>query len=294
VSGMPKVYADLITEGNALDKIVAGLTPRQWTLPTPATGWTIAHQIAHLASTARLARSAATNPAEFQVMTTGAADDFDAAVERILRPYLAGLPTAVLTRWRIERAEASRALAALPPDRLVPWVARKLPAGALASAGLMELFAHGQDIADTLGIGIERTDRVRHLVSFAVRNWEFGYLMRGFTPPGRRFRFELAAPSGQLWEYGPDDATQSVSGPAVDFCLLTTRRRHRSDLGLIASGPDAERWLDIAQAYRGAPGPGRQPGQHTAGNHGSHPASSALRTASRRLRAFSLDTMVVR
>lgn len=261
MSRIPDVYADLIAEGEALDSLVTRLGPGQWALPTPAPGWTIAHQIAHLASTARLARAAATDPAAFALMTTGAAEDFDAAVTRVLQPYLVGLPTALLTRWRLERAQAARALASLPPDQMVPWVARKLPAGMLASAGIMELFAHGQDIADTVGTRIEPTDRIRHLVNFAVRNWAFGYLMRGQTPPDEQFRFELTAPSGQAWEYGPADAGQRISGPAVDFCLLTTRRRHRGDLSLVASGPDAERWLDIAQAYRGAPGPGRRPGQ---------------------------------
>lgn len=261
MSGRHDVYADLIAEGEILDTVVAGLSPRQWTLPTPAPGWTIAHQIAHLASTARLARAAVTDPASFLVMTTGAADDFDAAVERVLQPYLAGLPTALLTRWRIERAEAYKALGTLPPEQLVPWIARKIPASVLASAGIMELFAHGQDIADTLGVHIERTDRIIHLVDFAVRNWEFGYLTRGLTRPAREFRFELTAPSGDSWEFGPVNATQQVSGPATDFCLLTTRRRHRADLRLTATGPEADRWLDIAQAYRGSPGPGRSPGQ---------------------------------
>jgi hypothetical protein len=46
------VYADLITEGEALDGLVAGLDAAQWALPTPALGWTITHQIAHLSSVA--------------------------------------------------------------------------------------------------------------------------------------------------------------------------------------------------------------------------------------------------
>lgn len=268
MSRTSEVFADLIAEGEVLDKLMVGLTPRQWTLPTPAPGWTIAHQIAHLTSTARLARAAATDPTAFAALTAGAADDFDAAIERALRPYLAGLPTALLTRWRVERAQATRALAAVPHDQMVPWVGRKLPAWRLASAGVMELFAHGQDIADTVGAQIGRTDRIRHLVGFAVFNWEFGYLARGLTPPATGFRFELTAPSGDIWEYGPVDATQRISGPAVDFCLLTTRRRHRGDLELTASGPDADRWLDIAQAYRGSPGPGRRTGQFAATTHG--------------------------
>jgi uncharacterized protein (TIGR03084 family) len=128
----------------------------------------------------------------------------------------------------------------------------------------MELFAHGQDIADALRVVPVRTDRIGHLVAFAVRVWDFGYLVRGLTPPATDFRFELTAPSGTRWEFGPVDSSDRITGPAVDFCLLVTRRRHRDDLALTATGPHADAWLDIAQAYRGSPGTGRQPGQFAA------------------------------
>lgn len=255
------VYEDLIAEGESLDKIVTQLEPGDWALPTPAPGWTIAHQIAHLASVCMLARAAAISPDLFMKQAAGAAGDFDAAVYGLLKPYLAHAPAELLARWRADRAAASQALSALPHDQMVPWLARPLPAGVLASAGIMELFAHGQDIADAVGARREHTDRIWHLTAFAVRTWDFGYLARELTPPSDAFRFELTSPSGQRWEFGPEDATQRITGPAIDFCLLATRRRHRDDLALVATGADADRWLDIAQAYRGSPGQGRSPGQ---------------------------------
>jgi uncharacterized protein (TIGR03084 family) len=97
-----------------------------------------------------------------------------------------------------------------------------------------------------------------------VRTWDFGYQARGLTVPDKEFRFELTAVSGELWVFGPADAAQRITGPAVDFCLLVTRRRHRADLSLAAVGAEADRWLDIAQAYRGPAGPGRLPGQFAA------------------------------
>ena len=50
-----------------------------------------------------------------------------------------------------------------------------------------------------------------------------------------------------------------MTGPALDFCLLVTQRRHRADLALVATGPVADDWLDIAQAFAGPPGGGREP-----------------------------------
>lgn len=45
------VIDDLCAESEELDRIVAELSPEQWALQTPAPGWTVAHQIAHLAWT---------------------------------------------------------------------------------------------------------------------------------------------------------------------------------------------------------------------------------------------------
>jgi uncharacterized protein (TIGR03084 family) len=259
--GSPRnVYADLAAEGEVLDHLISGLDPGQWSRPTPAPGWTVAHQVAHLASIARLAVAAATDREMFSKQVASAAGDFDAAVEALLQPYISLPPDALLARWREDRAAANDALRALPPTQLVPWLARELPAAILASAGVMELVAHGQDIIDAVGGRREHTDRIWHATAFAVGNWDFGYLVRGLTPPAEQFRFELVAPSGQLWEFGPVRSKQVISGPAIDFCLLATRRRHRDDVALAATGDEADHWLNIAQGYRGSPGPGRQPG----------------------------------
>jgi enediyne biosynthesis protein E11 len=261
VSVPTDVYADLKTENDVLDPILAGLDAAQWELQTPAPGWTIKHQVAHLASTNRLAAISASDPALFAKVTVGADKDFDGAVAAMLAPYLDASPADLLARWRAERDEAVKALSALPPSQMVPWVARDIPASALACAGLMELFAHGQDIIDTIGVPREYTDRIGHLVWFGTRNRDFGYLVRGLTPPAVEFRFEITAPSGILWQFGPADAENRITGPAVDFCMLITRRRNPADLAIEATGSEARDWLDIAQVYRGSPGAGRQPGQ---------------------------------
>jgi uncharacterized protein (TIGR03084 family) len=255
------VIADLVAEGEQVDRLVSDLSADQWRLATPAPGWTIAHQVAHLASIFWLAGMAAGSPVAFRELTAQLSTDFDANVQLALSGYITSPPEELLTRWRAERRAAEDALAACPPGETVPWLVRPLPPAVLAAAGMMELFGHGQDIADTVGVELERTDRIGRLADFAVRTWDFGYLARDLTPPAISFGYELTAPSGASWKFGPADAEQRISGPAVDFCLLVTRRRHRDDLALTATGPDADFWLDIAQAYRGTPGAGRVPGQ---------------------------------
>lgn len=255
------VISDLIAEGRDLDRLVADLDESQWALPTPAQGWTIAHQIAHLTMIYKMAGTAASDPQAFMEFVGSIEGDFNGAVQAALVPYLAQGTEKLLAGWRAERAVAERALAAVPAGQTVPWLVRPLPAPVLAAAGLMELFGHGQDIADALGVKRQYTDRVRHLSGFAVLTWDFGYQSRGLPTPEIELGFELTSPSGDLWTFGPASAEQRITGPAVDFCLLVTRRRHRDDLRLVASGADAEDWLDIAQAYRGPAGSGRIPGQ---------------------------------
>ena len=120
------------------------------------------------------------------------------------------------------------------------------------------------DIADALGVHRVPTTRIAHVARFGVRTRDFSYLARGRTPPAEPFRVELTGPDGQLWTWGAQDASQVVSGPALDFCLLVTQRRHRADLAITARGAEADEWLDIAQAYVGPPGQGRAPGQFSA------------------------------
>ena len=133
----------------------------------------------------------------------------------------------------------------------------------MATARIMETWAHGQDVVDALGIEREPTGRIRHVAHLAVRTRDFAYMINGLTPPTEPFRVELTGPGGELWTWGPEEATQRVTGAALDFALLATQRRHRDDCDVRAEGAEAQRWLEIAQAFAGPPGNGRQPGQFT-------------------------------
>jgi uncharacterized protein (TIGR03084 family) len=125
----------------------------------------------------------------------------------------------------------------------------------------METWAHGQDVADALGVHRSPTPRLRHVARIAVRARDYAFSVHGRPAPGEEFRVELTAPDGSLWTFGPADAAQRVYGPALDFCLLAVQRRHRDDLAVRALGADAEEWLSIAQAFAGPPGKGRAAGQ---------------------------------
>src|SRR5690349_911135 len=107
---MADVFADLAVEGDEVDGLLEGLTDEQWALPTPAPGWTITHQVAHLAATFRIAGLAASDPDTFTAVISQLSPDFDANVAQAMSAYLND-PTEVLrTRWRAERDTAIKAL----------------------------------------------------------------------------------------------------------------------------------------------------------------------------------------
>jgi uncharacterized protein (TIGR03084 family) len=126
-----------------------------------------------------------------------------------------------------------------------------------ATARLMETWAHGLDIADTLGETLPETARLRHIAHLGVRTFGFSFVNRGRKIPAAEVAVHLTAPDGTRWSWGASAATDRVEGPALDFCLVVTQRRHVDDTSLVASGPVADSWLRHAQAFAGPPGPGR-------------------------------------
>lgn len=251
------VIDDLRAESDELDLLVAESEARGWALPTPAAGWTVAHQIAHLAWTDRSALLAVTDADAFRVLVEKALAAPGSFVDEGAEEGATLPPAELLTRWRTGRAALEDALRAAPPGALFPWYGPPMSAASMATARLMETWAHALDVAEALGVVRPPTDRLRHVARLGVRTRDFAFGVHGLTPPEDEFRVELTAPSGAVWSYGPPGAAQRVTGPALDFCLLVTQRAHRADLALTARGPDADRWLGIAQAFAGPPGPGR-------------------------------------
>jgi uncharacterized protein (TIGR03084 family) len=247
------VLKDLQAESEDLERTVTALPHADWSRPTPATGWTIAHQISHLAWTDAMATLAVTNPALFLRTLQDAADDPAGLADRMANLSLAP-PPELLARWRAGRAALAEALRHAPEKEKVIWFGTAMTPAMTATGRLMETWAHGQDVADALGIVREPTDRLRHVAFIGFRTLGNGFVAHGRLAPAEPVRVELTAPDGGTWVYGPENATNTLTGSAVDFCLLVTQRRHPDDLALVASGPVANDWLEVAQAFAGPPG----------------------------------------
>lgn len=253
------VLADLQDEHADLDRIVAPLDEGGWDLSTPAAGWAVRDQLSHLAFFDDAATLAITEPKRFtELAELALAAEGDPMAEHLRRGReLSGV--AVLDWWRRARRAMVGAADGLEPDRRVPWFGPPMGAVSFVSARLMETWAHGQDVADALGVTRAPTARLRHVAHLAVRARPFSYVVRGLEPPADAVHVVLAGPAGERWEWDAGADGGEVRGPALDFCLVVTQRRNVADTGLVVRGPVAVRWMAIAQAFAGPPGPGRAP-----------------------------------
>lgn len=248
------VLADLEAEGAQLQSWVAPLDAGLWSTPSPAEGWTIAHQIAHLAWTDETSVKAATDEEAFAETVKGAMANPTGFVDEAANELAALDPAELLARWQSSRESLAKALRDVPEGVKIPWYGPPMSPTSMATARLMETWAHAHDVAEALGIESPRTDRAKHVAYLGVRTRDFAHHMRGESPPTEEFRVELTSPSGELWAWGPEDAAQRVTGDGYEFALLATRRLHPDDAAVKAVGPEAEHWLTIVQAFAGMPG----------------------------------------
>jgi len=249
---------DLAAEHAVLDCMVSALSDDEWLRATPAEPWTIRDQIAHLAFFDERAADAVTHPEEFTRNVATLAPDIGGGLERHLE--LGGrLGPTVLEHWRAMRAAMLGVLRRLDPSVRVPWYGPPMSGQSFITARLMETWAHGQDVADALGIEREATTRLRHVAFLGVRTFAWSHQVRGLPVPASPPRIELHGP-GDLVSTWNEDGDGLVSGPLEDFCLVVTQRRHVDDTALRTEGATARRWMEIAQAFAGPPGPGRQAG----------------------------------
>lgn len=259
--------SDLIAEQDDLDRIVAALDPSDFALATPSPGWTVADQLGHLAFFDHTAALAIDDPEGFVVHRSelfGAPPDdadLDAAT---LGAYRAMEPAELLSAWREARAALARAAATLGEKDRVEWYGPSMGAKSFLTARLMEAWAHGQDIVDAVGAERSPTDRLIHIAQLGVITQKWSFIVRGQEPLPVEVSVELSPPSGgDPWVWGDPTAADRVTGPAADFCLVVTQRRHVDDTALEMHGEHARTWMSNAQAFAGGPTTGPTPAGST-------------------------------
>jgi len=249
----PGLLAELRYESERLLEHLRALTKPQWDLPSPAEGWSIKDQVTHLAFFDDATIIALRFPLDFRVeadaLIAGGMDFPD----RIAEEHRAFASDTVLSWFIDSRYELLDTLACEEAKRRVPWFGPDMSVASSATARLMETWAHGRDVYDSLDVAHPASPGLRSIAHLGVSTFAFSHALHGIDVPDEPVFIELRSVTGDLWRWGPSDAVNQIHGSAEDFVLTVTQRRHWTETALVAEGPVATRWLDIAQAFAGAP-----------------------------------------
>ena len=247
MAGMDEAVAELAAEHAATDAVLAGLSDEQWLLPTPAEGWDIRDQVSHLADTNDICVDTVTGgprPLNEEALKYSSPEAFtQSGVDK----GRAMTPLAVLDWWRTSAARNREVLLEKDARDRVPW-GLGMSAKMMATARMMETWAHAGDIRGGLGLEPSATPRLRSVAFLTLRAVPYALSYAKVEQPSGTLRAALTY-DGETWDFGADDADNVITGDALEFCRLGIRRITRADTSLKAEGPLADAALDNLRAF---------------------------------------------
>lgn len=253
---MDDILTALAEQVDELDGLVGGLDEDELALPSRCPGWTISDVLLHLAQTNEMAAACAEG--RFAEGLAAFEDQVGTILPGATFDDLAGLAVAaerdrsgkeVYDRWRASCAVQAAALAACEPRTRVRYVAGELAAISLATTRLAETWIHTGDVAAGIGAELVPGPRLRPIARLAWRTLPYAFAQAGRALSGS-VALRLTAPDGTTWEFESDGpAATTVSGPALEFCLVAARRIPPSETALTATGPDAAAVLELVRTW---------------------------------------------
>lgn len=248
---------DLTVETNVLLAVLESLDAPSWETPTLCTPWTVKDQISHLAWNDDATVRALCQPEAFLADKPTTLDGIQHMVNAVIddHHHLAG--EELLAWFRKARGELLHAFADRDPKARMPWYGPEMSVVSKLTARFMETWAHSHDVHEAFFLTPAPSDRARHVAFLGLQAIPNTFATHGRPVPVDPVRLVLMAPSGIEMHFGRPEATNIVSGELQELALVVTQRRHVADTTLAASGPVAQEWLSIAQAFAGPPGDGR-------------------------------------
>jgi uncharacterized protein (TIGR03084 family) len=254
---MRALIEELAAEQAHLDSILSDLNDTDWDQVTAAAPWTIRDTVAHLAFFDERQTQAIEDPAGFaEEVNERLSGDYDRYMGHAIDRGRSMEPAGVLAWWREARKRELEALATTKADQRLAWYGPPMKAESAITARLMETWAHGHDIVETLGIQRSPTTRLFRIAELGVKTYSWSFLNRGLLVPTEKVRVALRGPAGstRVWN---DGAANSITGPVEEFCLVVAQRINYRDTNLVVEGELAQKWMETAQIFAGPPGAGR-------------------------------------
>lgn len=254
---------DFVAESEALHAVLAPLDEAAFATVTQFKGWTIENVVQHLHFFNRMVDLALVDPTRFAAdyAVFDEARQIEGTMTGITDRMLGGMRgKRLLAAWRERYLEMGPRWREADPKARVRWVGPEMSVRSSITARQMETWAHGQEIVDALGIEREATDRLRNIAHLGVQTYAWTFANRGQPAPAPVPYVRLKAPSGGVWEWGAPSEAERVAGPAEAFCQVVTQVRNIADVDLAVTGPNATRWMSIAQCFAGPPADPPPPG----------------------------------
>ncbi|MCZ6708852.1 MAG: TIGR03084 family metal-binding protein [Gammaproteobacteria bacterium] len=259
-ASLSQQVADLRTEGEELSMLLSSLDARNWDRTTGFKDWTIYDVVAHLHFSDHMGVTTMRSSDAFHdLMADVSASGL--AMADYTRRWLGDISAAqLLSRWCELFADMCDRLAAMDPDERLTWAGPGMKPRMFTTARQMETWAHGWEIYDLLGTPRRHTDRIKNIATIGVRTFGWTFINRKLDVPADVPYVRLTAPSGAIWEFDASNASNRVSGTAVEFCQVVTQVRNIADTSLEVIGESATAWMAIAQCFAGAPAEPPAPG----------------------------------
>jgi uncharacterized protein (TIGR03084 family) len=250
VDPVVQALADQQAETHSL---LHGLSDADWDLSTRCEGWRVADVVLHLAQSDEMAIASLSGQ-----WAGGGGDSssgwaggtsVDESVALMVERERGAPPQDLLARWTTAASGLAARLDDMDLSTRVHWVAGELAARSLATTRLAETWIHTGDIAEALGVELEPSDRLKLIARLAWRTLPYAFGSGGRTMAGP-VALRLVSPSGEVWEFLPDEpAATTIIGPAADLCEVAARRTDPGSTSLHGEGPDADAVLSLIRTY---------------------------------------------
>ncbi len=247
---------DFRDESDALHTLLNPLTDSAFDQGTQFKGWTINDVLAHLHFWNWAADLSLTDESGFQALMADVNEAMSggASLRHIETTRLEGLKGRPLLRaWHQFYQSMADHFAQADPKARVKWAGPDMSVRSSITARLMETWAHGQEVYDTLGVERVNTDRIRNIAHLGMNTFGWTFAVRGLDVPADVPYVRLTAPSGDVWEWNKPNTENRVEGEATEFCQVVTQVRNVADTKLQVTGETARRWMGMAQCFAGPP-----------------------------------------
>jgi uncharacterized protein (TIGR03084 family) len=253
---MLKEAYDFRDESEALYRLIEPLEEADYSRVTLFRDWTVNDVLQHLHFFNYVADLTLSNEEEFKRVYGELSDLRDSTGSLVVATdkMLDGLKgIALRDAWRdYYLAMADRFYAADPKQRLL-WVGPSMSARSSISARLMETWSHAQEIYDLLGVERQNKDLIRSIAVMGMNTFGWTFINRKEEVPEPVPHVRLTAPSGEIWEWNPENDSDRIEGEAAEFCQVVTQTRNIADTKLKVNGEIATRWMSVAQCFAGPP-----------------------------------------